>query len=120
MQDALFQKVARETGVFSQTVKDYYYKYVLPHCNVAHYFFPRGYNAYMQAHCMIHTDYEQSIITALKRLPCTSYVYPLEKGLLINIFHENINILMTLFGKLAEMGIIDSYIQLTPLWYSHI
>jgi hypothetical protein len=69
---------------------------------------------------MVHTDYEQSITTALKRLPCTSYVYPLEKGLLINIFHENINILMTLFGKLAEMGIIDTYTQLTPLWCSRI
>ena len=60
------------------------------------------------------------MVTSLKRFPCTSYVYPLEKGLLINFFHEDINILMTIFGKMEEMGVIDYYDQLTLLWYDHI
>lgn len=115
-----FTEVAREVGVYSSTVKDHFYKYVLPHCNVAHYFFPKGYDAYMQSLCRIYTNYEQSVVNSLKRLPCTSYVYPLEKGLLVNVFHENINILMAVFGKMEEMGIIDYYAQLTPQWYDHI
>ena len=115
-----FSEVGRETGVFSSTIKDHFYKYVLPHCNVAHYFFPRGYDTYMKTLCRVYTQCEQSVVTSLKRLPCTCYVYPLEKGLLINFFHEDINILMTIFGKMEEMGIIDYYTQLTPLWYDHI
>jgi hypothetical protein len=59
-------------------------------------------------------------VNSLKRFPCTSYVYPLEKGFLVNIFHENINILMAMFGKMEEMGVIDYYAQLTPQWYDHI
>lgn len=115
-----FTEVARETGVFSQTVKNHFYNHVLPWCNVAHYFFPKGYDAYMKNQIRIYTKYEQSLVHSLKRLPCTTYVYPLEKGLLIDIFHENINIVMTIFGKMEEMGVIDYYAQLTPLWYYHI
>lgn len=114
-----FTRVTEKTGVFSGTIKDHFYKHVLPHCNIAHYFFPQGYKNYMQTYFRIHTKYECSIVSSLKYLPCTSYVYPFEKGLLINLFHENINIAMTIFQKMEEMGLVEYYTHYTPLWYDH-
>ena len=114
-----FTKVGRKIDVFSGTVKEHFYKHVLPHCRVAHYFFPKGYKNYMQTYFRIHTEYEDSITNSLKYLPCTSYVYPFEKGLLINFFHENINIAMTMFQKMEEMGLVEYYTHYTPLWYGH-
>jgi len=114
-----FSKVAEKTGVFSGTIKEHFYKNILPLCNVAHYFFPQGYKSYMKTYFRIYTDYEDSIVESLKYLPCTSYVYPFEKGLLINLFHGNINIAMTLFQKMEEMGLVEHYTHYTPLWYGH-
>jgi len=115
-----FTEVSGITGVFSSTVKEHFYKHVLPRCNVAHYFFPKGYDFYMKNLIRIHTKCEKSIVNALKCLPCTTYVYPLEKGLIITLFHENINITMTLIEKMEENGVIEHYTLFTPLWYDHI
>ena len=115
-----FTEVSEITGVFSSTVKEHFYKHVLPRCNVAHYFFPKGYDFYMKNLIRIHTKCEKSIINALKCLPCTTYVYPLEKGLIITLFHENINITMTFIEKMEENGVIEHYTLFTPLWYDHI
>ena len=111
-----FSHVGKETGVFSMTVKDHFNKKILSLCNVAHYFFPCGYNNYMKSYFRIHTKYEKSLVTALEFLPCTSYVYPFDNGLLISIFHENIKVLMQIFKKLESMGVVEHY---TPLWHEH-
>jgi len=115
-----FTEVSEIAGVYSSAIKEHFYKHVLPHCNVAHYFFPKGYDFYMKNQIRIHTKCEKSIVSALKCLPCTTYVYPLEKGLIITLFHENINIAMTLVEKMEENGIIEHYTLYTPLWYDHI
>ena len=112
-----FSQVGREIGVFSGTVKDHFYRKILSLCNVAHYFFPLGYLNYMQTYFRIYTTYEQSLVKSLQLLPCTSYVYPFEKGLLINIFHDNIKIFMDILKKMEDIGIVEYY---TPLWYAHI
>lgn len=113
-----FTKVGRKLGIFSSTVKDHFYKYVLPECVVSHYFFPRGYDFYVQAFMKIISQYEISLLEALKNFPCTSYVYPLNKGILVNLFHENTNDLMAVFEKLEETGVINSYLLYTPLnWF---
>lgn len=113
-----FTKVARKSSVYSSTVKDHFYKYILPCCAVTHYFFPKGYDFYLKAFLRIHTKYESSFVTALEKFPCTSYVYPLEDGIAADIFHENTNDLMAAIEKLEETGIIDHYLLYTPLnWF---
>jgi hypothetical protein len=111
-----FSQVGREVDVFSGTVKDHYYKKIMPMCNVAHYFFPRGYSSYMQTYFRIHTPYEKSLVKSLQLLPCTSYVYPFEEGLFVTIFHENFTDLMYLLRKMEEMGLVKHYII---LWHTH-
>lgn len=110
-----FTEVASETGKYSSTIKDHFYQFVLPQCEVAHYFFPKGYDYYMQNLFRIYTHYEKSLVKALEKLPCTTYVYPLEKGLVLIIFHENINIIMTFIEKMEENGILDGHLLFTPL-----
>ena len=110
-----FTKVAERVDVYSSTVNDHFYRYVLPSCTVAHYFFPQGYNSYLQAFLRIYTEYEENFVTALQKLPCMSYVYPLENGLAANIFHESTNDLMAAIEKLEETGIVDRYLLYTPL-----
>jgi len=110
-----FTEVAGETDKYSSTIKDHFYQFVLPQCEIAHYFFPKGYDCYMQNLFRIYTHYEKSLVKALEKLPCTTYVYPLEKGLVFIIFHENINIVMTFVEKMEENGILDKHLLFTPL-----
>lgn len=113
-----FTKVGKKLDVFSSTVKDHFYKYVLPECIVSHYFFPRGYDFYLKSFLHIHSCYETSFIDALGKLSCTSYVYPLRDGFITSIFHDNTNDLMAVIEKLEETGIVESYLLYTPLnWF---
>ena len=112
-----FAVVGREVGAYSTTVKTHFYEKVLPCCIVTHYFFPKGYDFYDKAFLRIHTEYEKSIVGALEKLPCTTYVFPLERGLLLNIFHESINEIMVMVQKMEEVGIIDDYLLFVPLKY---
>jgi hypothetical protein len=115
-----FTEIAGKTDVYSSTVKDHFFKHVLPSCNVAHYFFPKGYDFYMKNQLRIYTDYEKSVVDSFRQLPCTTYAYPLEEGLIVTLFHENINIVMTFIEKMEERGIIEKYDLYTPLWHEHI
>ncbi|KYK32299.1 MAG: hypothetical protein AYK18_05370 [Theionarchaea archaeon DG-70] len=111
-----FTEVGRATGVSSTTIKKHFYENVLPCCEVAHYFFPKGYNYYRQSLFKIETRFEASLVEAFKLLSCTTYVYPFEDSLAVNLFHDNINILMTFMKKMEEKGIIERYAMFTPLW----
>jgi len=113
-----FTNVAKGTEVYSSTVRDHFYKNILPCCIVTHYFFPKGYDSYLQAFLRIYTKYESSFVTALGKLPCTSYIFPLENGFATIMFHESTNDVMATIEKLEETGIIDRYLLYTPLnWF---
>ena len=115
---AQFAPIGRKLGVAGYTVKSHFHKSVLPNCSVAHYFFPKGYDYYKQAFLKINTEYEKSLIEALRELPCTTYVLPLDEGLMINIFHEGVNELMTALQEIEEIGILKTYSLQVPLTYS--
>ena len=78
--------VARETGVDYKTAKGHFFNVVLPSCVIAQYFYPKGYSSYLQSFMRVRSDYEAEIVSALERLPCTTYVFPLEKELVIPCF----------------------------------
>lgn len=113
-----FTVVARGTGSTSKTVKDRFYKKILPNCVTAHYFFPKGYSYYLKTFLEIRSEYEVSITKALKRLPCTTYVYPLEKSVLVILFHESTEKVLEILEKTEERAIIDSYLLYSPLVHS--
>jgi len=110
-----FTKVAQEVDVTSDTVKKYFYQAVLPYCDISHYFFPKGYDYYDKSFIITHSNYEKDLINSLKKLPCTTYVYPLEEELALILFHEGINDLMRAFQKMEEAGVIEKYLLLVPL-----
>ena len=110
-----FVSVGKEAGVFSNTVKRHFYNNVLPCCTVAHYFFPKGYDFYKKIFLKVHTDNEQSVVKALSKLPCTSYVFPVEDALLITLFHDDINIIMFMIKKMEETGIVKNYLLFVPV-----
>lgn len=112
-----FTDVGRETGVSSDTAKKRFYENVLPYCDVANYFFPKGYDHYNRSFVILHSDHEKGLVNALSKLPCTSYVYPLEDELALILFHEGINDVVTAFLKLEEAGFIEDHLLLTPAWH---
>ena len=112
-----FAKVAKEIGIWPKTVQSHFYKQVLPRCTVGHYFFPKGYNFYDKAFLRIRSEYEQGIVKALERLPCTTHVLSLEKELILVMYHESISKVMDTIQKMEEVGIIDSYLLYIPLTY---
>jgi len=110
-----FTHVGKSASVTSDTVKRHFYESIVPYCDIAHYFFPRGYSHYHQSFIIVQSEYEKDLVTCLSVLPCTSYVYPLENELVLSIFHEGVTHLMTAFQKLEEAGYIDNYLLLVPL-----
>ncbi|KYK36417.1 MAG: hypothetical protein AYK19_08895 [Theionarchaea archaeon DG-70-1] len=110
-----FKTVAGKTGVTSSTVKRHFYQTVLPYCNTSHYFFPKGYEYYNQSFIIVKSDFEKGLVDSLRKLPCTTYVYPLEEEIVLSIFHEGINDLMKAFQKMEEAGYIRSHLLLVPL-----
>ncbi|MGD2248345.1 MAG: hypothetical protein PVF58_08040 [Candidatus Methanofastidiosia archaeon] len=110
-----FSKIGRAVGLDHKTVKKYFYNDILPCCSVAHYFFPFGYDYYRQTLLRIKTDYEKSFVNSLNTIPCTTYVYILEKEICITFFHDNSNNLLKTIQKLEEMGIISGYTAYIPI-----
>ena len=110
-----FSHVARETNLASNTVKKYFYKDILPYCNTAHYFFPKGYSHYHQSLIIVKSDCEKGLVNNLPKLPCTTYVFPLEKEIALILFHEGVQNVMFAMKKLEEKGFIKKHLLLVPL-----
>lgn len=110
-----FKQIARESGITSGTAKMHLLEGVIPCCTTANYFFPRGYRSYQKIFMRIRSDYERSIVTALKNFPCTTYVFPLEDSIMLVVFHEGIRDIFTISKKFEEMGLSEDPLLSTPL-----
>lgn len=110
-----FKQIARESDITSGTAKTHLLERVIPCCTTANYFFPRGYRSYQKIFMRIRSDYERSIVTALKNLPCTTYVYPLEDSIMLVVFHEGIRDIFTISKKFEEMGLSEDPLLSVPL-----
>jgi len=105
-----YTRVAEKTGVTSATIKRRFFNNIVPNCEFAYYFFPKGYKYYNQSFFLIHSRYEKSLVKAFRLLPCTTYIYPFEKGIGCNIFHRNINALLTMMEKLKSEKVIIPFL----------
>lgn len=112
-----FSQVAEIVDLSPHTVKKYFYNNILPYCDIAHYFFPKGYGYYQQSLIIVNTDSEKDLIKSLGKLPCTSYVYPLEEELVLTVFHEGVVDLMFAFKRLEEKGVVKKHLLLVPLYW---
>ena len=110
-----FLDVGKCLNVAPNTVRKYFNADILPNCDIAHYFFPKGYNYYLQSLVILKTDFETGFVKSLKKLPCTSYIFPLEDELAIILFHEGVNDLMFMLKKFEEKGFIDYHFLLVPI-----
>jgi len=59
--------------------------------------------------------HERVSLGSLEKLPCTSYVYPLEKSLIIILFHEDIDHVTLALKKLEKKETIESYLLYNAL-----
>jgi hypothetical protein len=109
--------LARKTGVDYKTAKRHFFGVVLPACVVAHYFYPRGYDFYLQSFVRMRSKYETELVKVLEQLPCTTYVFPLENELILNLFHENQRKIIALLEKMEEKTIIDGFLLYAPLYH---
>lgn len=119
MSDSVRTKIAylaREIHGDYSTAKHHFFDVVVPCCVIAHYFFPKGYSSYFQSFIKVSSDYEVEMVKAFENLPCTTYVFPLEKELVINLFHENQKNMVTLLEKMEEKTVIDSFLLYNPLY----
>lgn len=110
-----FSQVRKQTDFSSNTIKKYFYKIVLPYCNISHYFFPKGYDHYQQSFIVARSEYEKGLVDAFSKMPCTTYIYPLEEEIVLILFHESINDLMYAIRKFEEKGYIKKYLLQVPL-----
>jgi len=115
---AKYSHVAKKCDTTPTTTKKHFLEKVVPRCVQVHYFFPKGFSNYSQAFLRVFSGYEKSLIESLPNLPCTSYVYPLEEGLILVLFHESTEVLLESFEKLEEMAIIDGYLLFNPIAHS--
>jgi len=110
-----FTAAGKYAGIDSKTAKKYFYDNIVPKCDIVHFFFPKGRNTYREVFLKLTTDYEVSLIKALERLPCTSYIYPLDSSLIIVLFQQNEKSVFFVLQKLKEIGIINDYLFHTPI-----
>jgi len=113
-----FSKVAQCSKSTSKTVKSHFYKRVLPNCIIINYFFPKGFKKYKHCFLRISSEYEVGIVNALSLLPCTSYVYPVDNGIILILFHESIEMVLKMLEKMEKMAILDGYLMYNPLAYT--
>lgn len=110
-----FTTVAKMSEISANTVKKYFYESVLPSCDVAHYFFPKGYDHYSQSLILLDSDYEIGLVNLFSMLPCTTYIFPFEEEIGVLTFHEGVQELLFALKKLEERGYLGEHMLLTPL-----
>lgn len=116
-----FTVVARNTDTTSGTAKLRFYEKILPNCVIANYFFPKGFEYYSPLFLRLKTQNETNIIKGLEKLPCTSYVFPLDRSLVLILFYDSKDDIITLLNilqKKEENAIIDSYLLYSPIVYT--
>lgn len=107
--------VSREVDASSYTVRKRLAEVVVPSCTIANFFFPLGYDHYDKIFMHINSRYESSIVTALRKFPCTAYVYPLDEEIICILFYDGIKNILTLTKKLEEKGLVSDLLLSVPL-----
>jgi len=110
-----FTVIAEGANTTSKTVKDHFFRRILPHCMQINYFFPKGYGNYLKTFIKIDSEFENSIGEGLRSLSSTNYLFPLERNIVIVLFHESIVKTLRLLEKMEEMAIIDGYLLYSVL-----
>ncbi len=107
--------VSNEIGESSYIIKKRLHQVVIPSCTIANFFFPLGYDYYDKIFMQLDSEYENCIVKALRKLPCTSYVYPLEKKIICILFYEGIKYVLMLTRKMEEKGLAKDILLSVPL-----
>jgi hypothetical protein len=113
-----YTATAKVVGSTPTTVMTRFRERIVPKCIQINYFFPDGYDYYQYAFLRVETDFESSLVKALENLPCTSYVYPLEDCLVLQLFHKDFDILISLLRKMEKRKILDSYLLYSNLMFT--
>ncbi len=116
-----FTVVAECSETTSVTVKKRFYSNILPNCIQINYFFPKGFQFYNPVFLKIYSDCEKSIVSALNKFPCTSYVFPLSDALVVILHYDPLDSAVDIvksFEKLEEKAIIDSFLLYFPIIYT--
>jgi DNA-binding Lrp family transcriptional regulator len=109
------EQVSREIGESPYIIKKRLHQVVIPSCTIANFFFPLGYDYYDKIFLHLDSEYESSIVKALRKLPCTSYVYPLEKKMVCVLFYDEIRYVLMLTRKMEEKDLTKDILLSVPL-----
>ncbi|MBU7028704.1 MAG: hypothetical protein HXS48_17345 [Theionarchaea archaeon] len=112
-----FRDVGKQIGLSWDSVKKYFYE-VLRQCKVHSCFFPLGKNGYSHHVITFETEYEVSILRALKKLNRTTYIYKTQEMIILILFliprPLDFNISTNFFKELEEKGYIRDLHVCTP------
>ena len=108
-------QVSNDIGESPYIIKKKLYQVVIPSCTIANFFFPLGYRYYNKIFLLFSSEYENSITKALRKLPCTSYVYPLEKRIICILFHDSMKYILRLTKKMEEKDLAKDVLLSVPL-----
>ena len=106
-------KIGENLGVTFTTVMTRYKK-ILKDCGIWIPFFPNGYSKYIPYVITLRTDYETGILSELKKLDRSSYVYKFEETLILTLFFDG-HLEIDSFLKLHKKGLIHDLRVSYPL-----
>jgi hypothetical protein len=116
-----FRDLGKELNLAWDTVKKYYEE-VLEQCKVCTSFFPIGRSNYSFQIVVFETEYETSVLRALKKINHTSYLYKFNNTIILALFLEPhpgaYERSADHFANLEEMGIIHGLRVSIPRNYS--
>jgi hypothetical protein len=93
---------------------------IIPACDVATYFFPKGQANYQQLFLEFRSEYQKNFFDKMNLMPSTSYFLHFGKDKIgIFVFPQNINEVLKLFKKMEKEGIINDFRYFIPLNWHH-
>ena len=108
-------KIGKKLGVSYQIVLRRYKK-LLKDCKIWLPFFPNGYANYSPYVITLKTEFETGIVSELRKLDRSSYIYKFNDVLMLTLFFDQ-DLQIEKFLKLEKEGVIHEVRVSFPVWH---
>jgi len=108
-------KIAEKLGVSYRIVLRRYKK-ILKNCKIWLPFFPNGYPNYSPYVITLKTEFENAIVSELRKLDRSSYIYKIDNSLMLTLFFDQ-HLQIDNFLKLEKNGMMHEVRVSFPVWH---
>ena len=109
--------IAESLNTTYETVRQHFYKNVLPQTIQCVGFFPQGLFNYSVLYFLVKTPHEHSLVSALSKLQTSCVIWPLRNHLVCMLYFQKLDYFLSTIYLLEKKKIFERYYFLFPLEY---